>query len=76
MYEQYEGLTLKEIAPDLDCNYKGVVIFQLRDVNDVQGRRIAEDFSLKTLLFRLPNLSDKKVVSANDFFGQTIFRVL
>lgn len=76
MYSEFIGRTLKEVIPDLDFSYKEVVVFLLQSENDRTGRRVAEDYSLKLLLTRFPNLSDKKIVRINDYYNQTIFRVL
>lgn len=70
------GKTLKELSKNSNFNINGICIFELESEEDMNGKMIAEDFSLKYILIKHPELKNKKVVKFNDYFGETIYRVI
>ncbi len=72
---RFIGKTLREIAENSGPNYKGYVVFVLRDDQDDTGRRIEACFHLRHLLNKYPGLADCTVKIAYDYYGETILRV-
>ncbi len=70
------GKTLAEIHKDCGANPNGYAVFVLQDENDKTGKRLDEDFEIGLILQRHPEYSDCKVKYENDFYGETVLRVL
>lgn len=70
------GKTLSEIQKDCGYNPNGYAVFLLFDENDNRGKLIAEDFSIGDILHEFPEYAELKVKLENDFYGETVFRVL
>ena len=69
------GMTLEQVMGEGSIYTQGVAVFVLTDEKDTVGKRVAEDFSLRTILKNNPELRNARVVSHNDFFGESVFRV-
>lgn len=74
--EKFVGLKLKDIVDKYYINTQGVAVFLLEDKNDLCGKRVAEDFSIRLVLEKNPELAERKIIRANDFYGQDVYRVL
>lgn len=72
---RFIGKTLREIAEKSDLNFKGYVVFVLKNDQDDTGRRIESCFHVRHLLHKHPELADNKVKIAYDYYGETILRV-
>lgn len=70
------GKTLRMVH---DCGnvifISGIAVYVLKDENDSIGTLYAEEFSLRKILRDHPELRASVVVSHNDFFGESVFRV-
>jgi len=69
------GKTLEEVTREPTVYSQGVSVFVLQYENDTLGKRAADGFSLREILCRHPELKTALVVSHNDFFGESVFRV-
>ncbi len=69
------GRTLEEVMREGTVYTQGVCVFVLADEKDKVGKRVAEGFSLRTILKIHPELRNARVVKHNDFFGESVFRV-
>ena len=75
--QKYIGRTLGELAHVTGFNYKGWAVFLLANQGDAVGRRVDEDFTLRSLLQRHPELDPACLVEyANDYFGEIVLRVI
>lgn len=75
--QKYIGRTLDELAQVTGFNYKGWAVFLLANQEDTVGQRIDEDFTLRSLLQRHPELDPACLVEfAHDFYGQIVLRVI
>lgn len=72
--EQYVGKKLSEIDPDIGST-QGVCIFLLNYKGDTTGKIIGEDFDLRSILLKYPNIKDKTIRYVNNYYGELIFRV-
>ncbi len=73
---KYIGMTLREVSQISGINFKGYVVFVLRDEQDDTGRRIGECFHIRHFLDKFPGLAECRVKIAHDFYGETILRVV
>lgn len=73
--QRFLGKTLKEIAAKSDPNFKGFVVFILKDDQDDTGRRVESCFHIRHFLQKHPEMANYKVKIANDYYGETILRV-
>ncbi len=70
------GKTLEKVLNDGNAVFiSGIAIHALKDENDSIGEPYAEEFSLRKILRDHPELRAAIVVSHNDFFGESVFRV-
>lgn len=69
------GRMLEEVTEEGAIYTQGVAVFVLSDNEDTIGKMVAEDFSLRTILNKHPELRTSRVVSHNNFFGESVFRV-
>lgn len=72
----YIAYTLGDLAKKTGTNFKGWAVFLLRDKDDDTGERVAEDFRISYIISRHPELADCVVKYSNDFYGQTVLRVI
>lgn len=74
------GKTLKRInrVVEQDFGSKGLTVFlkEPDDPKSAPGKCIEHDFTLSTILFKHPELEYAKVVEYDDFYGETILRVV
>lgn len=73
--QRFLGKTLKEIAAKSDPNFKGFVVFILKDNQDDTGWRVESCFHIRHFLQKHPEMANYKVKIANDYYGETILRV-
>ena len=52
-----------------------VSVFVLGEPGDTVGKQYAEEFSLRIILMKHPELRQAKVLLYNDYFGEDVFRV-
>ncbi len=70
------GKTLEKVLDEGNPVFiRGIAIYALKDENDNTGEIEAEEFSLRKILRDHPQLRTAVVVSHNDFFGESVFRV-
>lgn len=70
------GKTLEQVLDEGNIVFmSGIAIYVLKDENDGIGEIEAEEFSLRKILRDHPELRPAVVVSHNDFFGESVFRV-
>ena len=70
------GHTLQEVLEDGNSIFHtGVAVHALSFEGDELGDPVAEDYSLRKILRDHPELRTARVVSHNDFFGESVFRV-
>lgn len=72
----FVGYTLADLATMTGFNYKGWCIFQLRSKEDTTGARICEDFTLRNILRRHPELQGMIVKYAHEYYGEIVLRVI
>lgn len=74
------GKTLAEVAKDYGASLQGYAVFVLEDESDQIGTQIGKEmilnFSVKSILRKYPEYASYKVKYTNDFFGETVFRVI
>ena len=70
------GKTLSEVAKDCGVSFTGYSVFVLVDKNDRVGKLLGESISIKHILRKHPQYADYIVKYENDFFGETVLRVL
>lgn len=68
--------TLGDLAKNTGFNFSGWVVFLLRDKDDDTGERVAEDFRISQIVRKHPELTGCIVKYANDYYGQTVLRVI
>ena len=70
------GKTLNEVLNDGNSVFiYGISVFALQNDSDTTGMIEAQEFSLRKILRDHPELRTARVVSHNDFFGESVFRV-
>lgn len=71
------GMTLKDSAPYIGCaRMQGVALFILEDKNDTTGKCIDEDFTLKMILTKHPELENYKIKYMNNFYSMLVVRAI
>lgn len=70
------GKSLGDLAKVTGFNFKGWAVFLLRNTEDEIGARVGEFFSLREILRKYPALGNCVVKYANEYFGQTVLRVI
>lgn len=74
--EKFIGLKLKDIEDAYYINTQGIAVFVLEDEDDPCGKHIGEDITIRLILNKHPELADRKIIRANDFYGMDVYRVL
>ena len=72
----FVGQTLGDLVKNTGFNFYGWVVFLLRDKDDSTGARVAEDFRISQIVRKHPELTGCIVKCANDYYGQTVLRVI
>lgn len=75
-YKNMIAQALGDVAKNTGFNFKGWVVFLLRDNDDGIGERVAEDIRISHILCKHPALSSCIVKYAHDYYGQTVLRVI
>ena len=75
-YKNFIGHTLGDLAKNTGFNFKGWVVFLLRDKDDGTGERVAEGFRIGHIIGKRPELVGCIVKYAHDYYGQTVLRVI
>lgn len=71
-----EGLTLGFVARILPMKRAGYRVFILDGRKDDTGRLAASGYELRQILWAHPELKRCRVAMAEDYYGETILRVL
>lgn len=70
------GKTLAEVHKDCGSSAGGYTVFVLQEENDKTGTKLDTDFSIGMILKKHPQYADYKVKYENNYFGETVLRVL
>lgn len=70
------GKTLEEVHKDCGASMSGYAVFVLENENDNVGKQLDEDISIGLILRKHPEYTHYRVKYTNDFFGETVLRVL
>ena len=73
--EKLRGKTLGYAARTPGTYAKSYRVYLLRDENDRDGVKIAEEYDLKRIIQSRPGLNRSRIVSCEDYYGIRIFRV-
>lgn len=74
--DKWIGLRLIELKTRHNTNRPGgFAVFRLQGQEDTVGIKIIEDYTIQSILERVPTLSFTEIVYAEDYYGQIILRV-
>lgn len=72
---EYVGKTLKELAEETHITFKPFRVFVLSDPNDDVGQALPACYAIKQIVTQFPAVADTVVMTASNYFGETILRV-
>ena len=72
----FKGKTLKEIADGQYWFSQGVSVYVLQNEEDLTGKEIANELSVKSIIKQYPYLENCKVKYENDFYGIHVLRIM
>ena len=70
------GKTLSEVHKDCGDSICGYTVFVLQDEKDKIGKQLGTAFSIAMILKRHPQYANCKVKYENNYYGETVLRVL
>lgn len=74
--DRFVGHTMEEMVEIHNCNsFEGFTVFRLQSDDDTIGTRIADDYTIRSLLQRVPSLKRCYIWQAEDYYGTIILRV-
>jgi len=76
LLKKFIGETIADLANKTSIFWKEVRVFLLENKNDTTGTLVAKGFSLKEVLGGRPALAQTVVLCADNFYGETILRVI
>lgn len=71
----YIGKSLEDLAKRTGHNHGGYAVYLLANPSDTTGWAIGEDYYIRDLVRRFPDLRGCVVKRAYDYYGQYILRV-
>lgn len=69
------GMTIKEASEKTSVKRSGYSIFELQSETDTTGKKIATSLELSDALFYHPEIADRKIKYADDYFSVWVLRI-
>lgn len=74
--ESFVGLRITDLKTRHNCNLPGgFIVFRLQGPEDTVGKKIIQDYTICSILNRVPSLSECEIISAEDYYGTFVLRV-